>query len=220
MLVIAHRGARSEAPENSMDAFEKAIVLGADGIELDVRTSSDGVAMVMHDPSLNRTTGVKAKVSQTTYARLLQAKLSNGTAIPTLDDVLHAFANRTIIYLELKDRKSAPETERLAAEYPRAKITVSSFDVRALAGIKLLPKALLWDKRGSPLDIAMKSGCAEIHPRLRRATARMIRAAHALEMNVVVWDVHNPTDVRRAMLIGADCIIADDPSMVKGVIPR
>ena len=219
MLVIAHRGASSEAPENSMEAFEKAIALGADGIELDVRSTADGVPIVMHDHSLKRTTGLKLLVSKATAAQVGKARLSNGEGIPTIENILDEFATRTAIYLELKDRKSGPEVNRIVGEHPGAKVTVSSFDPFALDGVGQIPKALLWDKRGSPMGAAMRHGCAAIHPRLRRATARMVCDAHEWEMDVIVWDVRNPREVARAAKIGADGLIADDILMAQRVAP-
>jgi glycerophosphoryl diester phosphodiesterase len=220
MLVIAHRGASSVAPENSMEAFRKAIELGADGIELDVRTTSDGVAIIMHDPDLKRTAGMRMAVSRAEMAHLCKARLANGEAVPTLEGVLDALGGAGIIYAELKDRKSAPEAERLAAKYPGATVIASSFDARALAGAKRLPKALLWDKRGSPVSAAIRSGCGEIHQRLRRATPRMVRESHAHELKVILWDVRNPLAVARALEIDADGIIVDDVPMAEREISK
>ncbi|MFH0816319.1 MAG: glycerophosphodiester phosphodiesterase [Methanobacteriota archaeon] len=220
MLVIAHRGAHLHAPENSMEAFRLAVAQGADGIEQDVRTTSDEVAVAMHDPTLKRTAGDNAAVSDLTHSRLSRTRLANGETVPTLEEVLDAFGGKTTIYAELKDRGAAPELERLAARIPHARITASSFDPLALAGLESAPKALLWDRRGSPIADAVGSGCIEIHPRLRRAAPRMVDDAHAQGIRVIVWDVRNPRGVSTAMRIGADGIMADDILMAKDAISR
>ncbi len=210
MLVIAHRGDHSSAPENSLEAFQRALDAGADGIELDVRTTADGVPVVMHDPSLRRTAGLKLRVSKSTSAQISKARLANGEEVPLFSDVVERFGGRTTLYVELKGRGVAAEAERLALSKPGGRFVFSSFDARALEPVQGIPRALLWDKRGSPVGAASRLGCSEVHVRLRRLTARMVPQAHVKGLSILVWDVGDKAGVLRAARMDVDGIITDD----------
>ena len=88
MLVIAHRGANREALENSWSAFDLAVQGGASRIELDVQLSKDGHAVVLHDDQMERTTGVRRLISESTRSELQRIRLTNGEPIPFLDEVV------------------------------------------------------------------------------------------------------------------------------------
>jgi glycerophosphoryl diester phosphodiesterase len=108
-LNIAHRGASAAAPANTMAAFEKALALGADGIELDVQLSADGVPVVIHDFTVDDTTDGSGKVARMTLAQLEQLDAGSyfdpafaGERIPTLEKVLEVMGNRLLLNIELK----------------------------------------------------------------------------------------------------------------------
>jgi glycerophosphoryl diester phosphodiesterase len=210
MLLIAHRGDHSTAPENSIEAFEAAIASGADGIELDVRSTADGVPVVMHDPTIERTTGIKLRVSKSKHTELSGARLANGEQIPTLAEVVERFHGRTVLYIELKDRASAPEAQRLALSKPRGRFVFSSFDKRILAAVAGARKALLWDKRGSPVAPAERLGCSQVHLRRGRLCAKVVKAARAHNLGVMAWDVKSAHDVKKSLSLGLDGVIVED----------
>jgi glycerophosphoryl diester phosphodiesterase len=218
MLVIAHRGASTVAPENSMEAFGKALELGADGIEFDVRASSDGVPFVMHDPTLRRTAGTDLAVAELTAAELGRVRLANGEPVPTLEVVLAAFVGKTHVFIELKDRACHEAVERMAREHGCERLTVSSFDPLALEAVHSLRKALLWDRRGDPVAPALRLGCGEIHPRFRRASASLVERARRSGLSIIAWDVVADANVRRAISLGLDGIIVDDIAMATNLI--
>ena len=96
-LIIGHRGASGRLPENTVAAFRGALSDGADGVELDVRLSADGRAVVIHDATLARTSGVRGRVSDLTAAELARFD------VPALDDVLALTArSRAVVYVEIK----------------------------------------------------------------------------------------------------------------------
>ena len=154
-LILGHRGASAVAPENTIAAFSQAIQDGADGIEFDVRLSSDGVAVVIHDDTLNRTGLVAGAVSRLTAAQLQQIdvgswfpKRSGGhtfakETIPTLAAVFDLFAsNNAVLYVEMKCAE--PEARALSEavvrqidEYQmRERVVVESFALSAIAEVK------------------------------------------------------------------------------------
>ena len=154
-LILGHRGASAVAPENTLAAFSQAIQDGADGIEFDVRLSSDGVAVVIHDDTLNRTGLVSGAVSALTAAQLQQidvgswfTKRTSGQTfaketIPTLAAVFDLFAtNNAVLYVEMKCAE--PQAPALAESVVRQigeqnlseRVVVESFALSAIAEVK------------------------------------------------------------------------------------
>jgi glycerophosphoryl diester phosphodiesterase len=210
MLLIAHRGDHSTAPENSIEAFEAAIASGADGIELDVRSTADGVPVVMHDPTLKRTAGSKLRVSKSTSAQIAKARLANGEGVPTLAEVVERFGGKIALYIELKGLSAAAEAKRLALLIPDGMFVLSSFDERVLARVESARKALLWDKRGSPVAPAERLGCSQVHLRRGRLCAKVVKAARAHNLGVMAWDVKSAHDVKKSLSLGLDGVIVED----------
>lgn len=153
-LILGHRGASAIAPENTLAAFSQALSDGADGIEFDVRLSSDGVPMVIHDSTLNRTGLISGTVRDLTAAQLSQVDVGSwfgkriepqtfaGERIPTLSEVFALFAEYGVLYVEMKcdedegpDLASAVVTEILAHEM-KDRVVVESFNLAAIAGVK------------------------------------------------------------------------------------
>ena len=95
---IAHRGAKRECTENTLPAFARAVERGADGVELDVHATADGVVVVHHDPDLAIAGGHRQAIADLTWQELRQAAI----AVPRLSDVLDAVSERATLYVELK----------------------------------------------------------------------------------------------------------------------
>jgi glycerophosphoryl diester phosphodiesterase len=102
ILVAAHRGAHNHAPENSLAAFQEAINLGADIIETDVRQTSDGELVVMHDDQVDRTTNGRGKLADKTLAEIKQLSLNNDHGVPTLAETLELVRGRIFLDLDVK----------------------------------------------------------------------------------------------------------------------
>src|SRR5947209_20303962 len=157
-LIIGHRGASADAPENTLSAFTRALRVGADGIEFDVRLARDGVPVVIHDATLQRTGLKNGAIAELLSSQLKtidvgswfnQAHPNAASAeyaretVPTLKQVFEVFAGtRGLLYLEMKCVKE--ESERLAAEVvklirkcsPAGHVIVESFELSALKTIK------------------------------------------------------------------------------------
>src|SRR5262245_36503806 len=103
-LIIAHRGDTHAALENTMTAFESALTLGVDGIEMDLQLSRDGRVVVFHDDDLLRLAGRPGSIEDFTLAELERIPLSNGGRIPTLEDVLDLIRDRCLLNLEIKTK--------------------------------------------------------------------------------------------------------------------
>ncbi|HET8945881.1 MAG TPA: glycerophosphodiester phosphodiesterase family protein [Candidatus Polarisedimenticolia bacterium] len=194
-LILAHRGSRRRAPENTLAAFELALDEGADGIEFDVRSSADGVPIVLHDPTLDRTTSGRGPAAAATIAALRRLDAGawfdpshRGARIPTLAETLDFCQDRAALNIELKidagrglaaRRRAIAEAPRLAKavarDLARARrrppfLLVSSFDLRALEAARAcLPAgaALGW------LRSRTLRGLAPLHRRLRLRSVNM-----------------------------------------------
>src|SRR5262249_55721360 len=137
-LVFAHRGGAALRPENTLAAFEHGLSLGADGLELDVRLSRDGVVVVHHDRTLERTTRLRGSVAA------VDAAAAGDAGVPRLADVL-AVARDARVIIELKENRRAlaarvVEAVRRAGAVDR--VCVGSFGLRVLRAVRELAPAL------------------------------------------------------------------------------
>lgn len=143
--ISGHRGASAELPENTLAAFRRALDHGADGIELDVALTSDGVPVVMHDETVDRTTDGTGAVSELTLDQLRTLDAGGGEPVPTLDEVLALAAGRAEVNIELKDARSAGPVARIVARHPDLIWFASSGQWEALAELReLLPEARVY----------------------------------------------------------------------------
>jgi glycerophosphoryl diester phosphodiesterase len=132
-LVIAHRGASAAEPENTLRAFELAIKLGAQMIELDLHATRDGQIVVIHDADLSHTTNLKGRVSELTLAEVRRADAGKGERVPTLEETLDLAHGRARLYLEIKDAQAAAETLRMVrARGCQSEVMIASFDLELM----------------------------------------------------------------------------------------
>jgi glycerophosphoryl diester phosphodiesterase len=180
-LVIAHRGASSEAPENTLLAFDRALELGVDGIELDVQVTRDGIPVVFHDFTLTRLTGTRGRLADRTWAQLQQLRV-RGEPIPTLAETLSLTRKRALVQIEIK--KGAPVAPILAAIRKTAStkhVILASFEpdiLRQAATLApKLPRMLIVDKPKAPIRLTTESTKIT---EVGRATHRPSPIAHRL----------------------------------------
>jgi glycerophosphoryl diester phosphodiesterase len=233
-FVFAHRGASAHAPENTLAAFELAIAQKADGIELDVKLSSDGHVVVIHDPTVNRTTGAQGRVKDMPLAELRSLNAGSffaqnfaGEKIPTLEEVFEAVGKRTFINVELTNynspRDHLVETVcMLVKKFNLQKhVMFSSFFAFNLskAGSYLpdVPRGLL-ALNGIAGAWARSFGYAfgkyqALHPYLKDVTPEQVQRVHRLKGRVHVWTVNQAEDMRRLFHWGVDAIFTDDPQL-------
>lgn len=229
VLAIGHRGAAAHLPENTMPSFECALELGADALEFDVALTLDGVPIVIHDDTLNRTTNGRGPIEETLYADI--AKLDAGawkncpTPVPTLDEVLAAFAPRTLLNLEIKESPRRAQIVDACAEAVRragawTQVVFSSFDHDALRLLRqLVPEARLAslsDNTGleAALRCAAEVGAENLHPPVLLVTPELVRRCHDAGLNVWTWTANSETVIRKAISAGADGIFSDWPERV------
>ena len=221
--VIAHRGASAAAREHTFDAYDLALEQRADMIELDLRSSADGEAVVIHDPTLARTTGDPRHVATVASAELLAMDATGRP--PTFAAVLHRYGRRTRYLVELKD--PTPGLERRAVATLRGaglcdRAVVQSFDLGSLRRIRrlepTLPVALLIATRpDSPeafLDGLASLGASAIGVRHDLLDADLVGGAHERGLGVRAWTVNEAPAAERLIALGIDGLITDVPGAI------
>jgi glycerophosphoryl diester phosphodiesterase len=223
-LIIAHRGASAEAPENTLAAFRRGIEARADGVEFDVRLSKDGFPVVVHDADLRRVAGSRDKVGDLTAAEL------SSFAVPTLIDVLDLFSSTGIVHIELKiDKKSEVQplveavVETLRPAQAFARVVVSSFHLPAIAEAKLRLPALRTSALFSPsimrvlkrrrqmMALARSFDADGISPHRSLVTRKLADLAAQAVMPVTVWTCDNTKWIDRCRMFGIPAMITNDP---------
>ncbi len=222
--VIGHRGASGEFPENTLLAFREALAQGADALELDVRLSRDGVAVAIHDATLDRTTDGSGPVVERTVEQLRGLDAGRGERIPTLDQILEEFP-RTPVILEVKEARVAAEAAACLVRHGAAqRVLVGSFEARALVpfagphfhrSASRRETALAW--AGSRLGVGVPGGyeaytVPEQHGSLAIVDARFTEAARRRGRPVHVWTVDDPLQARRLRKAGVCGIITNFPA--------
>jgi glycerophosphoryl diester phosphodiesterase len=217
-LILGHRGAPRDAPENTMRAFRLALEQGADGIELDVQPSADGVPVVLHDDTLDRTTDSTGDVSLLTWDRIATAR-SGGEPVPRLEEVV-AWAAETDAFLNVEIKRPGVEAAALAAvdAAGRTASTIfSSFVPESVAEVRrLAPEAACWllTDRWNPrvLQLAGDLGVGGVCLDVRRATVAALAQLRAAGLPVVIWTVDRPLRIRALLRAGVTAIITNRPS--------
>lgn len=233
MILIGHRGARREAPENTLAGFRHLRQLGVNHVELDVRLSKDQQLVVLHDTTVNRTSDGKGRVLDFTAAELqrMDATLPmpqwpEHTGIPTLAQVLEEWPDLRSIQLEVKtaDKPILATiahglTELIERFQLQHRAIVTSSDQNLLAIMhRLAPRV----RRGfvaerftrDPLKVCLNHHCSHLVINHHRCTPDMIEGAHLLDLEVSTWTVNDVNAARRLQNWGVDSIITDVPSLM------
>lgn len=233
ILNIAHRGASALAPENTIAAFEKAVELGADAIELDLHISRDGELVIIHDDTLDRTTDGHGPVHARSLQELRQLDAGRwfgesfaGQRIPMLAEVLERFAGTIPLALEVKAGSAFFRgiEERVISVLREhqviSQVAVASFDHHALLKLKelepsLRTAALLVGRPMSMPIIARECGADAMALECGLITRREVDACRAVGLQVMAWVVNEPARMRYFIDLGVDGIITDRPDLLR-----
>lgn len=219
MKKIGHRGASGYEPENTLIAFEKAIELNVDGIELDVHLSSDEELIVIHDETIDRTTDGKGFVNKFTASELKKI------GIPTLKEVLNLVNRNCFVNIELKGIGAAKpvadiiEFYILNENYNYNDFLVSSFDWKMLKEVHLLnPKIrigiLTEESIEEALALAKKAKAFSIHPYYRLLTKENVALMQKNGFEVYPWTVNSIEAIQKMKSFKVNGIISDFPDRI------
>ncbi|MGH2634578.1 MAG: glycerophosphodiester phosphodiesterase [Actinomycetota bacterium] len=244
-VIVAHRGASSSRPENTLASFEEALRLGARIVELDVRLSRDGVAVVMHDATVDRTTdgtGAVHELLRDELAGLNAGDADGPQAVPTLAEVLDLVTGRAAVALEIKNLPGEPgfqtggeaiveavheELVRTAFDGP---VLVLSFNPASIGASRAIdpgvPTGLLSTEHVPPREAlahAVEAGHEMVLPgtgSLIPEGASFVGDVHAAGLRVGTWTVDDPDRLGMLLDRGVDAIASNDPAMALAVLAR
>ncbi len=238
-LNIAHRGASAYAPENTLAAFECAFEMGADGVELDVVLTKEGIPVVIHDDTVDRTTNGHGFVRDMSLQEVQALDAGSrfdprfrGAQIPTLAQVLQAIGRRGTVNIEIKAlNKNMRGMEAVVSQVVESSgvkqnVMVSSFNplaLRRMANLSpTLPRGLLY-REGLPIylrrawlrPLALPTA---LHPRFTLVTPEYMRWAKGKGYKVNTWTVDDPEEMRRLIGLNVDGIMTNKPDILKSVL--
>jgi glycerophosphoryl diester phosphodiesterase len=247
-LVAAHRGGAALWPENSLLAFRGSLALGVDALELDLHMTADGEIVVLHDPTLERTTTARGRVRDLKLADLAGVRLKTRDGVVT-DERIPTFAQvldlAALVSVELlpeikvdanRQRYDGIEETVLALVRARglqARTTIQAFQVETIRRLRELePKArtMLLVARGDverdrarPAEAVGRAralGATDLGMNHRLIDADVMAAARAAGVRVSAWTVNEEADIRRMVDLGVDVVMSDRPDVAKKVCGR
>lgn len=234
MRLIGHRGARGEAPENTLSGFRHLRDLDVLAVELDIVVSSDAELVVIHDSFLDRSTLGHGRVDSHTVAELAAIDACHRAfpdwpvteGVPTLRAVMELLRDFEHIQFEVKARSEA-EALLVAEKFPPLwrefgfgdRAFTTSFNPFYLQQVRQaapeIPRGFLFELDFSldPVSIAQALGCRSVGPHQERCTPELIRQAHAAGLLVSTWTVNSVERMRELARDGADSVITDLPTL-------
>ena len=216
---VAHRGASAELPENTLPAFERAVELGADVIEADVRLTKDGKPLILHDATLDRTTSGAGPLRELTAAQARKLDAGGGARMPTVREVLELAGGRTRVNLDIKE---------VEAVEPAAALVRTLEMTGSVSFISFLPEvweALETHNPGCPVihlvdsaaglasmvtgDVGTQSHMAGLGVPAAIVTEGLVDRMHRHGQGVFAWTVDDDAEMRRLIGLGVNGIVTN-----------
>jgi glycerophosphoryl diester phosphodiesterase len=219
LLKVGHRGARAYEPENTLRSFGRAIELGVDVVELDVRRTADGEVVVIHDDKVDKTTDGSGLVSELTLEEIKRFKTEEGEKIPTLKEALDYLKGRVRVLIEFKETGIEEEVVGLVLEKGMEdSVIIISFLEEALRRVQELdkgvPTGLLYVRHKKPIETALELGAKYLLPLYRFVHSADVKKAHEAGLKMIVWTINKPEEVTEYTKKGVDGIATDKPDIL------
>lgn len=213
-LRIAHRGMPRLARENTLPSFAMAMEAGADGLELDVHATRDGVVVIHHDATL----ASGADIAQLTFAELRRHDAAPGVAIPTLAELCDLVDDRAELFVELKGAGIEREVLAVLADH-RGSHAVHGFDHAQIARVRALdPSIRLGILLEAPppdlVPVMRAAGATDVWPYWPLVTAPLVAAVHAAGGRVIPWTVNDSARAAALAALGVDALCGDDVTIL------
>ncbi len=235
-LAFAHRGGASDAPENTMPAFQRAIDLGYIYLETDVHATKDGVLLAFHDDDLSRTCGRPGLISELNYAEIKDARVRGTEPIPLLEDLIAAWPHAHINIDCKSDQALSPLTERLARGDVFDRVCIGSFSDKRLNSLReqfgeklctsMGPRDVTklrlgsWVRRSGKFHNIHAAQVPVSQGPLTIVDKSFIQAAHNAEIQVHVWTIDEPDEMEYLLNLGVDGIMTDKPLVLKQILQK
>jgi glycerophosphoryl diester phosphodiesterase len=233
-LAFAHRGGASEAPENTLPAFEHAVRLGYRHLETDAHVTADGVLVAFHDDRLDRVTDRSGVIAELPWREVKEAKVDGREPIPLLEDLLAAWPDARINIDPKQDAVAEPLAAAILRTGSTDRVCVGAFSDKRIATVKVLvgpglctsmgPREvarLVSVSRGGPGLGGVRSPCAQVpttQGRVPLVTERFMAAAHRHGIQVHVWTIDDRAEMARLLDLGVDGIMTDRPQVLKDLL--
>jgi glycerophosphoryl diester phosphodiesterase len=230
-VALAHRGGASEAPENTLPAFQRAVDLGYRYLETDVHATADGVVVAFHDDDLSRTCGRPGFIHEMTWKELSTVRVAGTEPIPRLDELLAAFPEARFNIDCKVDRVVDPLGDELVESNALDRVCVGAFSDRRLRRLRRRFGSALCTSAG-PIEIGVLRLthlalpgplAAQVPVRMRGITVvtrGFVEAAHRRRVEVHVWTIDDPDEMERLLDLGVDGLMTDVPATLKDVLDR
>jgi glycerophosphoryl diester phosphodiesterase len=220
MLKIGHRGAKAYEPENTLSGFRKALELGVDAVEFDVRRTKDNQIVVIHDPHVERTTNGKGFVAELTLNEIKKFVTEKNEKIPTLEEALDFLDKKVKILIELKEGGYEDKVLELIHNKGLQKnVIVVSFLEEALRKVREIDNevetGLIYVKHKNPIKAAIELKANYLIPLYKFTRTANVQKAHENGLKVIVWTINEPEEVAEYMKKGVDGIASDRPDILK-----
>jgi glycerophosphoryl diester phosphodiesterase len=228
-MAIAHRGASSYAPENTFAAYDLALEMGAQHIELDVHLTTDGEVVVIHDDLLDRTTDGTGAVTACSLAEVKRLDAGAwfgptwaGARVPTLAEVLDHYGQRAHLHIEIKETTAGlvPATGVLLRRFGLTeRVTITSFHLSALQETRsIAPEVstgwLVSDVSEAIVADTLRLGLAQLCPRAGVVTKELVDDLHGRGLIVRAWGVNDEGLMRAAVAAGVDGMTVNFPDVL------
>ncbi len=238
-MIMAHRGYSAEAPENTLEAMHAAMDIGIKAVEFDVQMTKDGVIVLLHDDSLTRTTGLKKKIWEVTYAEIqgLDASVCfrketrntryPATRIPTLDEVLKTINGQMYCNIEIKRTGHDEGIEKKVVDIIRDNDYIENCDVtsqdyktclavkEANPDVKTAYTTVIGLGHIEDLEAADIISIQESF-----ATFREVQRLHGAGKKIFVWTVNDPDMMEKLISLNVDAILTNDPALGQDVLEK
>lgn len=219
MLKIGHRGARAYEPENTLRSFKKAIELGVDAIELDVRKTKDNELVVIHNEDLSKTTNGKGSISDLTLEEIKKFVTEKDEKIPTLSEAFQFLDKKVKILVELKEAGIEKKVVDLIHQKDLAEnVIVISFKESVLRKIRELDAkiatGLIYVRHKNPIKSALDLGAQYLLPLYHFTHSANVKKAHENNLKIIVWTINKAEEVAEFKKKDVDGIASDKPDIL------
>ncbi|MEM2110288.1 MAG: glycerophosphodiester phosphodiesterase family protein [Candidatus Bathyarchaeia archaeon] len=220
MLKVGHRGARAYEPENTLRSFQKAIDLGVDAVELDVRRTKDNELVVIHDAEVDKTTNGKGLVNMLTLREIKQLDTEKGEKIPTLEEALDFLDKKVKIIIELKEVGYEDKVLNLIKKKKLEKnVIIVSFHEESLRRVKEVNNevetGLIYVQHKNPIKAALELKANYLLPLYRFVHTANVQKAHENGLRIIVWTINTREEALEYAKKGVDGIASDKPDILK-----
>ena len=219
MMIMGHRGAAALEPENTLRSIERAVEIGVDAVEVDVRLSKDRELVVIHDSTVDRTTNGSGPVSGYSLDGLRKLDAGGGQTIPTLQEVMELVGHKVKLVIELKEE----ETERMVVELIKRNnvednVYVISFWHELVKTVKVLESCIKTGVLlvGCPVDtcVASQASADALVMKYNFVNRHFVEMVHKDGLQVFVWNIDDPHLLKPYVDMGVDGIGSNDPRVL------